>query len=184
MAEAITSRAWEELLRERVLVPLGATTAGVGWPNVRDAQAPWGHMEKDGALVPTPPDDPYKLRAWTAPAGDLSMSLADLSRLARLHLNGVDGKAGLVRPETIRVMHTKRLRGGLGWGVSTLLGHDVSTFSGSAGTFIAMIALVHDADLAVMVAGNAGDADAEAAVKGVLKALIVRFAGDRSPSPH
>jgi hypothetical protein len=109
------------------------------------------------------------------------MSLADLARLARLHLNGVDGKNGLVRPETVRTMHRKRLRGGLGWGISNLLGHDVSTFSGSAGTFVVMIALVHDADLAVMVGANSGDSEAEAAVKGALKALIVRFAGDRSP---
>jgi CubicO group peptidase (beta-lactamase class C family) len=31
MAEAVTQRSWEDLLRERVLVPLGTTTAGFGW---------------------------------------------------------------------------------------------------------------------------------------------------------
>jgi CubicO group peptidase (beta-lactamase class C family) len=182
IAEATSGRSWEELLRDRLFVPLGMSTAGSGWPNARDSHAPWGHVEENGALRPTPPDDPYQLPLWIAPAGNLSMSLPDLARFARLHLLGFDGKAGILRPETFRTMHTKRLRGGLGWGVSALLGHEpVSTFSGSAGTFLAMIVLVHDSDLAVIVAANSADDAANTAVKGALKELVVRFAGDKTP---
>jgi CubicO group peptidase (beta-lactamase class C family) len=172
---------WERLVSERLFAPLGMKTAGVGWPNARDARGPWGHVERDGVLAPTAPDDPYRLPAWCAPAGDLSMSLPDLARFARAHLRGLDGREPLLRAETFRAMHTRRLRSGLGWGVTKLLGHEpVSTFSGSAGTFVAMIALVHDSDLGFVVAANAADASTEGMVKTVLKELVARFAGDRS----
>jgi CubicO group peptidase (beta-lactamase class C family) len=184
IAESITGKAFEELMKERIFTPLEMTTAGFGWPNVRDPQAPWGHVEQDGKLAPTPPDDPYRLSPWTAPAGDLSMSLPDLAKLARVHLRGLDGKETLLRVETFRTMHTRRIRSGLGWGVSSLLGHDpVSTFAGSAGTFLAMIALVHDRDFAILVAANSADEAAEAMVKGALKELVIRFAGEAPTAP-
>lgn len=182
IVESVTGRVWEELVRERLFTSLGMTSAGFGWPNVRDPHAPWGHAEKDGRLFPTPPGDNYRLPLWTAPGGDLSMSLPDLARFARLHLRGLDGRGALLKPETFRTMQTKRLRGGLGWGVNALLGHDpVSMYAGSAGTFLAMIALVHDSDVAVMVAANSDDEAASAAVKGALKELILRFAGGKTP---
>ena len=92
---------YEELLANRVLAPLGITTAGFGAAAGRDE--PWGHASNDGAeLVPKNPaveldaDNPTAI----APAGRLHMSLPDWGRFVAAVVSPqiAEERLGLARP--------------------------------------------------------------------------------------
>jgi CubicO group peptidase (beta-lactamase class C family) len=178
IAEKASGTSWEEMLKTRVFTPLGLTTAGLGWPAKGGAPQPWGHWKRFWRVVPQDPDGKYQLSAFIAPAGDVHMSMPDLARFLLAHLRAFDGDPKLLRPETARLMHTKRIQSGLGWGVQALLGHDpVSAYQGSADTFMTLVAIVHDADLVIAVSANSATPEAEAATKLALKELLTRYGG-------
>ncbi|MBV9958361.1 MAG: serine hydrolase, partial [Acidobacteria bacterium] len=77
MAERVTGKSWESLMRERLFKPLGLRSAGFGWPARDHAHEPWGHQEIKGELTPHSPRDVYQLPPYIAPAGDVHMSIGD-----------------------------------------------------------------------------------------------------------
>jgi CubicO group peptidase (beta-lactamase class C family) len=154
IAEKVSKKSWEELVRTRIFEPLHMTTAGIGWP-VRV----WGHEDVNGALKPVDPHGPYQLQNFLAPAGDLHMTTDDLAEFLRAHLLAMNGKKTLISPATAAVMHTKRKKSGLGFGVATVAGfEDAATHSGSADTMVTVIAIAPHNDVAVAVSTNAADA--------------------------
>jgi hypothetical protein len=105
------------------------------------------------------------------------MSMPDLATFLREHLRALRGEPALLPAAIAGVMHTRRVRGGLGFGVGKVRQIEpVSTFSGSAGTFLCMIAIAPRHDVAVAVAANAADEGAETAVKEALVALLETYA--------
>ncbi len=84
MAERATGRAWEDLMRERVFVPLGMDSAGFGAPGRRDTlDQPRGHHE-DGSVQEVGPgsDNP----AAIAPGGAVHCTIGDWAKFVALHL--------------------------------------------------------------------------------------------------
>jgi CubicO group peptidase (beta-lactamase class C family) len=178
IAEKASGLSWEELMKTRVFTPLGLATAGFGWPAKGGAPQPWGHWKRFWRVVPQDPDGKYQLPAYLAPAGDVHMSMPDLARFLAAHLRALHGDSQLVKPETARLMHTRRIKSGLGWGVQPLAGFDaVSVYQGSADTFITIVAIVHDADLVIAVSANSATKEADAATKQALKTLLARYGG-------
>ena len=109
MAEKVTGVAWEDLMRRRLFQPLGMTSAGFGPPGTKDkVDQPWGHIFRDGKLVPLQQDNPPVL----GPAGTVHCTLADWARFAALHLNGEregprpKGLPRLLTPATFTRLHT------------------------------------------------------------------------------
>jgi len=154
MAEEKTGAAWEDLVQERLANPLELKTLGVGWPARTDPAQPWGHQADHGGFLPHPPDDPYQLGPWLVPAGDLHMSITDLARFARLHLERLMGKPALLKPETFQKLHRPFGDYALGWNVKETADHHL----GGAGTFIAAIWVSVPRKVAIVMASNA-DAD-------------------------
>ena len=178
MAEKASGISWEELMRTRIFAPLGLTTAGFGWPAKGGAPQPWGHWKQLWRVVPQDPDGKYQCPSFLAPAGDVHMSMPDLARFLVAHLRALHGDARLLKPETARLMHTRRIKSGLGWGVQPVGDFDpVSVYQGSADTFITIVAIVHDADLVIAVSANSATKEADAATKQALKRLLARFGG-------
>lgn len=176
IAEKASGTSWEELMRSRIFAKLGLTTAGFGWPAKGGAPQPWGHWKQLWREVPQDPDGKYQLPSYIAPAGDVHMSMPDLARFLIAHLRALHGDAGLVKPETARLMHTRRIKSGLGWGVQAVGDFDpVSVFQGSADTFITIVAIVHDGDLVVAVSANSATKEADAATKQALKQLLAKY---------
>ena len=112
MAEAATGKSWKAFLQETVFSPLGIeAVAGGSWPALKDPNQPWGHLIKDGKLVPHPPDDAYQVETFLAPAGDVCISLPNYSRFLQMHLKGLQGKETILPGELIRKMHHHGLPG-------------------------------------------------------------------------
>jgi CubicO group peptidase (beta-lactamase class C family) len=107
MVERVGGKTWDELITERIFTPLGLRTAGLGCQaTLGRIDAPLGHNMIDGkpkAFLAGPNgDNPLVI----GPAGIAHMSVLDFARWAGW--NAGEGKRGpkLVRPETLRKLHT------------------------------------------------------------------------------
>jgi CubicO group peptidase (beta-lactamase class C family) len=171
MAEKAAGTAWEALVEDRLAKPLDLGSLGFGWPAKTDSTQPWGHESSSHAFVPHDPSGAYQLGPWLAAAGDLHMTMRDLGRFAQLHLEGRQGKAVVLQPDTFRKLHTPNGDYALGWNVRETADHHL----GSAGTFLAAIWVSVPRNVAIVLATNA-DADValvSAVINGTLQAFAV-----------
>ena len=172
MIERASGQTWESLLRTRIFQPLGMTTAGLGWP-----AKVWGHEWDGTKLVPVDPHGKYQLPDYIQASGDLHMTSDDLALFLRAHLRALRGERTLISPATAALMHTKRIKSGLGFGVnneSKLA--PLSTHSGSADTFFTVVAIAPKYNVAAVVQTNAAGEAAQKVVGKMLLELISRYA--------
>jgi CubicO group peptidase (beta-lactamase class C family) len=176
VAGAIVERSagvpYETLLTTRLLDRIGID-AGFGWPAAGHAPHPWGHYDSGlGILLPHDPDGPEQFPEVFTPAGNVHMSIVDYAKFARIHLKGLAGADTLLAADTYRDLHTPEGEYALGWIVVPFDGTTVSHHGGSAGTFVAFIALFPDRDRGVVVFTNAANENAMTAVQEVMLELL------------
>lgn len=166
--ERLTDTTWEQLITTRLFEPLGMDSCGFGPPM---GDAPWGHYESNGMLVPAEgADNP----AFFGPAGTVHCALADWAAFARAHLLGAHGAGALVSAESFEALHAPWPGGdyAAGWVVvdhpdlGRILAHD-----GSNSLWYARIIVAPDVDHALLVATNAANAPAQQAVNEATEAL-------------
>lgn len=103
MMESATEKSWEELIQQKIFAPLELTNAGFGPPSTEDqVDQPWGHVERDGTLVPTRHDNPPSM----GPAGTIHASLNDWAKFVSIHMDSRYMKRGLMTEKTRRFLHT------------------------------------------------------------------------------
>jgi D-alanyl-D-alanine carboxypeptidase len=89
--EAVTGKSYEQLLTERLFLPLGLKGT-VGWPGQAVAAAPYGHYFFDGVFEPFDPNDPRSaFRPALTPAGNVSMNVFEYTRYLTAHLKALRG---------------------------------------------------------------------------------------------
>jgi CubicO group peptidase (beta-lactamase class C family) len=194
MIERVGGKTWDQLIRERVFMPLGLYTAGLG-PQATPGEidAPLGHLMIGGkpkAFLASPNgDNPVIL----GPAGIAHMSVLDFARWAGW--NAAEGKRGpeLVGTETLKKLHTPvisveidnaapgtppRGKYALGWGEvqvdwapEPLLMH-----GGSNGMNLAHIWVEPQRDFAMVVVTNIAHAKADPALMALARELYTQFA--------
>jgi CubicO group peptidase (beta-lactamase class C family) len=179
MAEQITGRPWEDLIRDRVFEPLGMSSAGFGPPGMSDHRGdrggidqPWGHRDSGGRVDPVREDN----APCMGPAGTVHCSVPDWGKFAALHLKAAQGKPRILKPATFRALHTpppgQEYAGGWyvvdrPWSGGLALNHN-----GSNLTWYASIWIAPARDLATLVATNLGGDRAAAAVDEATQGLI------------
>ncbi|MHB8106897.1 MAG: serine hydrolase domain-containing protein [Candidatus Cryosericum sp.] len=162
IAERVTGKTWEELMRQRLFGPL-KIRAAYGWPLLSGADEPWGHRIKNGVVTPHDPSDHYKVPTVLAPAGDVSMSILDYSVFARLHLGGLESINGKVLSATgIQRLHQPVLEYSCGWHEEMVDGIPTSWHRGTCDTFDTFVLLQPSRNIGVIVFTNA-DGDNTAA---------------------
>ncbi|MBX3387453.1 MAG: beta-lactamase family protein [Phycisphaeraceae bacterium] len=183
MAETVMGKPYEDLMRERVFVPLGMFSAGFGPPGEKGKfDQPRGHYRDSPAEVDA--DNPK----CYAPAGTVHVSMLDWARFASVFLSSTHS----LRPRALSDESIKRLirptpksEGGgngyaMGWVVTERswagmgMGENgpALTHSGSNTLWFCTAWIAPKADVAVLVACNtAGDA-ATAAVDEACRRLI------------
>lgn len=177
MAEAVTGKPWEDLMRERLFAPLGMDSAGFGPPSENGSlDQPWGHGARDGERTPSQSDNP----AVIGPAGTVHCTLSDWARFVSLHVRGARGETGLLlKPETFVALHAPSEDGtyAMGWGVAPRpwAGGTALTHAGSNTIWFAVVWAAPERDFAVLVASNAGDG--AKACDEVVGAMIGAFLG-------
>ncbi len=162
IVEKLTGRLYEELVVERVLQPLGITTAGfgpMGTPGLEDE--PLQHTTSHAPIEPTPDADNPPIYS---PAGRLHMSIGDWARYIRWVLAAEAGHQTLLRPATAAMLTTGVAPDGnggyyaLGWGVvdRSWAGGRTLTHSGSNGFNYADAWLAPGMRFGIIVASNQG----------------------------
>jgi CubicO group peptidase (beta-lactamase class C family) len=182
---AVSGRSWDDVVRERILSPLGmsrTTTCLV--PGADNLASP--HLELKGAVVPVPPMD---FANAGAAAGILS-SASDMARWVGMLLEcGTartprPGATCVLRPESIRRMWSAQtvqatpdppaglepLRAGfaaygLGLGLRDYRGRKVVAHTGGLPGYVSQVALVPEERLGLVVLTNQEETGAFEAVK-------------------
>lgn len=169
MAETITGKPWEQLVKELVFEPLGMTTAGFGVPwSELPSTDPWPHRADGTVLTPGPmADNPPSI----APAGTVHASLEDWGKFIQCHLQGARGKdTVLLKSETYQRLHKGR-QSGIGqsyamgwvavnrpWAAKYKVGQNgpCLTHTGSNMSWVSVVWIAPDRDFAVLVTTNVG----------------------------
>lgn len=189
MAEKVSGKPWEELVREYVFVPAGMTHGAFGAPATAEhPDATRGHLARPGQpLMPAPLGMYAEIQAVMGPSGSVSSPIGDMARYAAFQIEGERKGAGGIPAEVFATIHAAdpaslTLPGGgrynYGWGIpdeGLLPGHRSYWHNGSDGTFYAELHLIPDAGLAVMIMANAGGPIAVSS-KPVLAEMARRFA--------
>jgi CubicO group peptidase (beta-lactamase class C family) len=180
MAEAATGEQYETLIRRKLFEPLGMTTAGFGAPaGDVEGDQPQGHNSMFGMYTSVAPGPMADNPAVITPAGRVHCSIGDWAKYAMLHLNAERGKPRLLKAETFKKLHDDAFDQdyAYGWAIldadwakGKVLAHD-----GSNGLWYAVIVIAPAADIAFLVATNAGDETAEKACREARRMMRERF---------
>jgi CubicO group peptidase (beta-lactamase class C family) len=107
MIERTTRKTWDELITERIFIPLKLRTAGLGeQSSLGRIDAPLGHAIVGGkvkAMLAGPNGDSPPT---VGPAGIAHMSILDFAYWAGWNAGEGKRKPNLVKPETMRKLHT------------------------------------------------------------------------------
>ncbi len=202
MLERISGKTWEELVTERIFVPLGLNSAGFGpQATVGRVDAPLGHaIRADGSLKPMLAgpngDNPLLL----GPAGTVHMSLLDFAVWAAWNAGQGRRAPALVRPDTLKKLHAPVIsmpakpdappgtpshgRYGLGWGEINYdwAGGPLLYHGGSNERNLAHILVQPARDFGMVIVANIGGPKADEAFRALEEALYRRY-GNRVPAP-
>lgn len=157
---------YEDLVSARLFAPL-AMEAGFGWP-----PSVAGHRETDGGFSPHDLADGYALPPILAPAGDVHASIDGYARFVEAHLNGLRGGNGVASTATFEHLHRADDGFALGWGVQELGGEETHVHSGSAETFLALVAVQPRRAAAAAVVANAAGPSVDRLLPTLLKELL------------
>ena len=173
MAERVTARTWESLMRERLFMPLGISSAGFGAPGAHEPsageregftprreepEAPWGHQRDpdSGNWVPDQLDNAAAL----GPAGTVHIAIEDWVRFFSLWLTRES--PAIVDRETLdRLVTPVAGRYAAGWLVARRLwarGRAI-THDGSNGSWYTKLWVAPAIGHAYVVATNSAEPD-------------------------
>jgi CubicO group peptidase (beta-lactamase class C family) len=162
IAERVTGQSYEALLVDRVLSPLGITTAGFGpMGTVGREDQPLQHTNNHAPIQPTADADNPPVYS---PAGRVHMSIGDWARYIRWVLAAEAGHQTLLSPATAAMLTTPVVADGyggqyaLGWTIvhREWAGGRTLTHAGSNGLNCAVAWLAPGRRFAVIAATNQG----------------------------
>lgn len=191
IAERLTGKHFEELLMDRVLNPLGVTTAGFGsMGNPGSEDQPFQHEKIfwwRRAIRPGPrADNP----AVYSPAGRLHMAIGDWALFIQNFLASLREKPGLLKPETARMLASPLIKiddtnwYGMGWVVVSRpwAAGKALMHAGSNGRNYAIVWVAPGKNFAVLVATNQGRGDTPKAMDAIAGRLIKHAVSQIMPS--
>lgn len=170
IAERVTGRSYEDLMRREIFHPLGMSSVGFG--PTHDGQ-PQGHI--NGKPV-SKADDSNPL--MFAPAGNVHMSLRDWAKFCLDQMAGSRGRGKLLSGASYHMMEAPLpgTENGLAWGIRDSIAGvkgPVLMHAGSDGNWNALVALFPESGNGVLVATNsAEDMGGDKASTALLKALL------------
>jgi CubicO group peptidase (beta-lactamase class C family) len=180
MIESATDIAWDDIIRRELFTPLGMHSAGfgaMGTPGRIDQ--PWQHKIVNGHLLAFGPGLTSDNPPVIAPAGEVHCSVGDWAKFVMLHLEGEKGTSRVLRPETLRRLHTPQFGGDYAggwiitdrpWGGGRVLTHAGSNTMNYAVAWVAPLK-----DFAVLVMTNEGGDKAAQATDDAATAIILRY---------
>lgn len=180
MMERVTGEAWEDLMRERLFIPLGLKSAGFGEPAaVGSVDEPWGHRGDEHPFHPVPPGPLADNPPAIGPAATIHCSISDFARYAAWQVSGARGDAWLLKPESFEKLHTPPdgQEYAMGWAVTKRrwAGGVALMHNGENEMFYALMWLGPNENTCFVAACNCDGFEAEAACDEAIRMMINRF---------
>ena len=180
IVERVSGENFDNYIENHIFKPLGMAHSSFRQPlPVRLAP----HMSKGYPDITQKPE-PFEM-VIPAPAGSLSSSGADMAKFMIAHLNN---GAGLMKPETAKMMHDFKAPGvgplnsmALGFYEQWVNGHRAIAHGGDTVWFHSYLWLFPDADVGIFVSMNSAGKDGAAGA--VRSALFHKFADRYLPGP-
>ena len=128
LVEVLAGKPFDQVLRERVFEPLGMNDTAFFVPKEKANRLATLYRQAGGRLVPTPPDQPFQAPKLLSGGGGLFSTAMDYLRFCQMLLNGGE-LAGqrVLKPETVRLMHTNQLPEGIPF-INPAMGAPGNTF--------------------------------------------------------
>ncbi len=158
IAEKVTGKSYEVLMKREVFLPLGMKSAGFGSPV---GKQPWGHLAQDKGGAPVLPgpfgDNPQAI----SPAGTIHCTLMDWGKFISAHMVPGKGKKAFLKETTLKKLHTSIGDGdyALGWVTKDRPwggGEPVLFHNGTNTMWYAVVWATPKNDFAVLVTTNQG----------------------------
>ncbi|NYF31642.1 MULTISPECIES: serine hydrolase [Sphingopyxis] len=180
IVERVSGENFDNYIENHIFKPLGMAHSSFRQP-LPARLAP--HMSKGYPDITQKPE-PFEM-VIPAPAGSLSSSGADMAKFMIAHLNN---GAGLMKPETAKMMHDFKAPGvgplnsmALGFYEQWVNGHRAIAHGGDTVWFHSYLWLFPDADVGIFVSMNSAGKDGAAGA--VRSALFHKFADRYLPGP-
>jgi CubicO group peptidase (beta-lactamase class C family) len=173
IVEAKTGKSWEDVIKQQIFEPLHMTTAGFGPPGTKgEIDEPWGHVLKNGAMVPSQSDNAPVL----GPAGTVHCSIEDWSKFIAEILRSTQGRPTLVQSATFRRLITpingQEYAGGWNIGQRSWAGGEALNHEGSNTYWCCNVWIAPSNNFALLIATNFGTEPVSKAVDDGIAAMI------------
>jgi CubicO group peptidase (beta-lactamase class C family) len=169
LAGELSGLPWEQLVRQRILVPLGMKNTNFSVADSKksaDAALPYQKVKEELKEIP------FRGLDEMAPAGSINSSIEDMSKYLLMHLNkGKYAKGQIVSESNLTEMHTPQMvvgRGflrwpelghssyGMGWSISSYRGFKLVEHGGAIDGFNALVTFLPQKNVGVVVLVNRG----------------------------
>ena len=128
LVEVLAGKPFDQVLRERVFEPLGMKDTAFFVPEEKAGRLATLYRQAGGKLAAMPPDEPFQAPKLLSGGGGLYSTAMDYLRFCQMLLNGGE-LAGqrVLKPETVRLMHTNQLPEGIPF-INPAMGAPGNTF--------------------------------------------------------
>lgn len=153
MVERVTGKSWEQLV-EAVFNKDLQLNVKLSWPENQKQKDTWGHSFENNQLTPIPSTANFHLD-YTEPAGDINIKLKDYIKFIKLNLAGLAGKNNYLKAETYTILHKGVDNYAFGWYNIYENGKELSTHTGTVGTYYTTIQIDRIKGIAYIIFTNA-----------------------------
>ncbi|MDF7819155.1 serine hydrolase [Runella sp. MFBS21] len=175
MVEKATAKSWEELV-EIVFNRDLKLDVKFSWPENQKQKDTWGHSFDNEKLTPIPSTVDYHLD-FTEPAGDLNIKLKDYIKFVQLNLEGLKSHNNYLKSETYYFIHKGIKNYSMGWYNIYENGKELSTHSGTAGTYYTLVHIDRLNHKAYIIFTNSFSPNTQQGVRLLMRRLKANYGG-------
>ncbi len=169
MLEKVTQKSWEQLVENVFNKDLNLNVK-LSWPENQKAKDTWGHSFENNKLIPVPSNTTYQLD-FTEPAGDINITLKDYAKFIQLNLKGLKGNNNYLSAKTYQFIHKGIDNYSLGWYNIYENSKELSTHSGTAGTYYSLVHIDRIKGKAYIIFTNSFNKDTQQGVRVLMRKL-------------
>jgi CubicO group peptidase (beta-lactamase class C family) len=169
MLEKVAQKSWEQLV-EKIFNKDLKLNVKLSWPENQKIKDTWGHSFENDKLIPVPSNTDYHLD-FTEPAGDINIKLKDYAKFIQLNLQGLKGNNNYLTAKTYQFIHKGIDNYSLGWYSIYENSKDLSTHSGTAGTYYSLVHIDRIKGKAFIIFTNSFNTDTQQGVRLLMRKL-------------
>lgn len=169
MLEKTTGKSWEQLV-EKVFNQDLKLNVKLSFPENQKQKDTWGHNFEHGTLQPVPSNTAFHLD-YTEPAGDLNITLKDYIKFIQLNLEGLFGKNNYLKASTYNFIHKGITNYSIGWFNIYENNKQLSTHSGTAGTYYTLVHIDRLRNIAYIIFTNSYNDNTKQGVRLLMRKL-------------